>query len=967
MDTKTHKTLRPLQPPQRKQLYSLNELKEKNERENTAQTMLGFHAPYPKKKLSILARLGIWMAGLLLTLLLTIGSSLVYLTSPWGEEAFTGLVETTINYIGKPMDLRVSIASLGDLWKGRIHIVNLRIYDSYGPWIRISEGTLHPDWISLIRSIAASWRYTRDKQIPPHFFRNNAPIVSLSSIRNNTHHSNVKNLPFVMEHGGSSVQDIQDSHDAQNHESRKSLHALNNSENTQKKLVDNLLVAKDILNNKVVLGLYSGTLVNVVMPRFPKYTFEEKENSIDPQNLFNFLPPWLALDVGELEFADFQLGPDARSINFSTRLHGQMSSEKLLLRSTLLAAKSISSQWVLPAIQELPDDVMISLSKMDNFLQTDSRESTSKYRDLLQTRRILGYFTLDYDKGDIDLRWQIQDSLLIPLAFSGVDILWTRSRILAQIPTWPPTPEQPLQARFASRYGLRLVQDSQIIPTSSSSGQLFWDNNKIILRDIDVQSPATSPNLSIKASLGYSPHEGFGSHLMFSISELEPFVTVFGIDTKQFPVGGPLEIDSYVSRGGDLLFWWSKPLSPVQGQRSLPGYYANPHDGSILAKSVLRYIKNTYASAKNVEKAHEALLSATSPTKKSNNYDATHPPKKGLLANTSPFGKTEFGPLPIPSQGADGLIYSLKVESPQLRLPKGNIDNVFLSITGTSAHAPSTPEGQHFYTRHKKSTNSSLPLSDFTSQGIPRGLLGDVFLRFGDVFKQGTGVFTGGFFAGGAYKNSKAFQLRLHDINLDFPGISGDGNMAFAYALPIVKRRWPWVDGDLNIHIDNWDFIATLFESPVRTNNATLFSTYKSILNEQGKPVQTFRAKVDTQRVESKEFMVRQATAYAESSHVHSLADTLALSFAHSRAALARKMHYTPEDHIPTFMASLDIASGRGGPIRWAQGQGNMNVTGDKANFSVQMLGELSALLEGLFNFRTRTLSLKDMVIKSKK
>ncbi len=1017
MDNSSRKVLRPTRPHKGKQLYSLKDLKKAKEQEFSDNFHLGFHSPYPSPRSSLWLKAALWFGSFFLLLLLTVASGLIYLTSPWGEEHLTEIVEESVNHFGESMDLRISIGSLGDLWDGKIHIVNLRVYDTYGPWLRISEGTLHPDWVSLLRSIVASWRYTRNKSIPDTFFRHNTPISSLSDKRNKTHQSDMENLPFTIEQEEKAWQEMQTTSKAQNpntteEHTRKNLQTNRNHD----AFVHNLLSAKDILNNKVVLGLRTGTLINIIMPRLPQYEHSTSSAPIDPQNLFDFLPPWLALDVGELELADFQLGSDARSINFSTRIHGQISEERLLLRTTLLAAKNISSQWVLPGIHELPEDVKLSLSEMNNFLQSDSRNPQAKYGPLLKTRRILGFLTLDYDQGDIDLRWQMQDSLLLPLLFNGVDILWTRSRILAQISAWPPTPEEPLQARFVSRYGLRLVQDDQIIPTSSSSGQIFWDSNKLVFRDMSIQSPLKEPNFSLKASLGYSPQKGFGSQFNLAIKDITPLATVLGIDTKEFPIGGAVTLDSYVSQGGDLLFWWRKPLPPIQGHRYLPGYYANPYDGSILAKSILRYINKTLtladklANAKTTQNDTVVKNNATNTTntgtqatndkgqkeqgeqnrqavKNSKNMPPSHalrtprhlhatqqtasqlqtPQQQAKQGQgNSPYAPTYLGPMPTPSQGIDGLFYSFKFESPLLQVPKGHIKDVFFSINGTSAHAASTPEGQRFYDQHKLDDHEQSTLSDFSKDGLPRGILGKVFLRFGDIFQQGTGILTGQMFAGGAYPGAKSFQLRLHDMEAKFPGLSGDGDLAFAYALPIVKRRWPWIDGDLNISIDDWDFISSLYDAPVRAKQAQLYSTYKSVLDKNGKPLQTFQAQLTTDRLDSKDFMVRRAFAKAESRHVHSLADTVTLSFGSSREALARKQHYTPEAHVPIFIATVELASGRGGPVRWNLGRGDVDITGEKANFTLHMAGELNALLEGLFNFRTRALSLKEIVLNTK-
>ncbi len=919
-------------PKKFKGVHSLQVLKGRNAHtsfDTTTQPPSGKNSA-PKKKRHICLRCILWLLGIFLSIFLILSSGLAYLTSPMGEGVLTSCVEAGVNYLGKPLGLRIQLATIRGFWEGKIQIYDLRVFDNYGPWLRISEGTLHPQWPSLFRSTVASFRYRQDKTIPKTFFNNNKPLASLPQIQNDT---------FTLD-GAKENQQL----------------------DTRKDYIESLLSAEQVLQNRVTIGLKLGTLVDVYMPRFPKYASTAAQKTDKNNDPLQFLPSWLAIDVGEIELASFQLGPTGRSITFSTRMHGQINDTQIRLRTTLVAAKDITSQLILPTIQELPADITLSFKQLksisDTLTESFVQARKSKTKD---TPYIIGFFSMDYNQGDVDLRWQCRDSILTPTYLTGAKSFWSRARILAQVNTWPPTKENPFLARAITRFGMSLHDKEQRIKASLLSGQVLWDGSSIILRDFAVQSPIKEPSFTASGSVGFSPDKGFGSQLTLNVNNIQRLATMIGVDLAAFPLAGAVNSDFYVSRGGDYMLWWAKPFPDFQKNRTLYGFKANPHDFSIIAKHVQTYTKSVLGSLRTIEKArypqpatHTAPKQATA---------LTHEDKKSPMEASirDKVEKISHDALPKPSTSEDGLRFRLKVESKELTLPQGTITDLFYTLHGTSADSLSMPRG----TAYTRETPEEKIVSDFTQDILPRGIVGTSFLRMGNIAGYGSGTLTYDIFVGGAHYESDVFQTRINNLSLQLPGIKSDANLSFAYALPRLKRRWPWVDGNFYLEIDNWELIKSLTKSSLNMENLKFSSAFKSFVDELGSPAQYMNIYIDSGRIDSPAFMVRQAQGASESKHLHALADAVGLSIGKLRDALTRKMEYTPPADYPIFTANLNLASGRGGPVRWNNGIANVRVAGEQANFNVRMLGEINALLEGLFKFRTRTLELNDVKIST--
>ncbi len=945
-------------------------------------------------------RILIWIFACIMSLSLLVVGGAAYLTSPFGEESMTAVVQNVVNHYGKDKGLRIQLSAIRGFWEGRIEILNLRVYDTYGPWLRITEGTLHPDWDSLVKSMVALVRFKRSKHIPKAFYEQNAPLVSTPIVIDKRHTTVLQNVPFYVENvsssSSSSFPSTPEQSSAQNTTIQgaraKSLtpSTPRTKKTAEKAIVNNLLKPSDLLKGKVVFAIKSGTFIGSFMPRFPRYHMDSSPKTTNMQELFDFLPAWLAIDVAKIELVDFKLGPRSRSINFSTNVHGQINAEQLLLRSTLLAAHEIPTDWVLPSMQDLPDDVRITqtemIKKLNSLFKTSAINDNQAHEEV--KKRIIGYASIDYDKGKVDIRWQMGDSLLSKVFAKGVDSIWSRMRILAHIPAWPPNKQTPLQAYFIGRFGLTLTHNAQKIKSSLVSGQFFWDSDTFILRDFDLKSPNRETSIKAKGSLGYSLTKGFGAEFNASIKDLKTLAYIFGKQTTSSEYKGNIDTSIYISHSGDRILWWTKPLPKILEGSNIPGFKISPYDKSILAKNTQRFIKNSQLSVKEInhktfvtEKLETASTTKTvPPAKTASTADAS--PKK---AKASPFAATQLPPFPVISRGDDGFRFRFKMESKNFELEQGVIKDLFFTVTGSSVYEPSAPQAifasssaQNADNRNTAQDHNGATLSqppptvddetnslDFNYAGLPQALVGDVFLRFGDIFSQGSATMKSQWFLGGYQPGARMFLARLQNFLIDFPGFSSDANLAFSYALPRTKRRWPWIDGDFNVHIKNWDLLSKIFISPLRAENVQLYSTFKSVVDKQGKPSQFFDSKLLTDRVDATEFMVRHTESSAQSHHLHAMIDTMSLSVGRLREIVQKKLYYIPPKEVPLITAKLDIASGRGGPLVWNSGSGEISINGEQAKFTIRMLGEISAIIDGLFNFRTRTLSLKDMNLKT--
>ncbi len=922
---------------QKTRLQSLEELAqtllhEDSFAQNTAHTVRK-----KQKKRSVWKRIVLFSLSVILIPLILILASLAYITSPFAETHLRDIVTKQINLAGKEYGLHVHIGGIGGFWDGRIQIRDMRVNDGFGPWLYVDEGTLYPQWQSLVRAIAAIWQYTANDAISKNLISTHDPLAQMPNVHENSFHSDTQGNVQLSQNA---TQDTKD------------------KKKTPEELIDNLLDAETLLKDKVVIGLKIGTLLGVRMPRFPRYTSQEPvadSPEKEPERI-TFLPPWLAIDIGELELVRFQLGQTGRDLRISARLHGQIAAEQLRLRSTMLAATAISSQWVLPSVHDLPKDVKLSLRRLRKHLE-DSTEGV-KRTELFDKKNLLTFLSLDFDAGNIDFRWHLRDALLTSHFVPGIKSIWTRSRFLGHISAWPPSKENPVQGKLINRFGMRLVEDNQKIKASTAGAQFLWDGANFVLRDVTIHSPVRKPVFTLSGSAGMAPKAGLGLLFRLSIDDIGTLARMTGINTDEQPVKGPLTIDASMGRSGEYTLWWTKPLPPIQQERDFPNFTIANNDYSILARHIHLATETIFSTLRQI-------IHTTTPEQQ-----RIHGPQKPALVSKIPQKSTHDSPFAI----------RIKAESPHITLPQGPINTMFFSIHASSVDAANAPAGTAFKRKKapatetdevEKSTINPKPAptdvsnQDFTVDGLPRGLVGTAFLRFGDIFDMGVGTFKTKWFLGGYHDEADVWQLELEDFHLAMPGLTTESRIGFAYALPRLKRRWPWVDGHIKLHMDHGRWISLFTHIPTQANGVNIHADFKSFLNSLGQPSQYLHATLGSGRVDSRNFMVRGINGTLESNHVHALADSVGLSIGALRDALERKMEYTPPETFSLFDSRVTLDAGRSGNFRWSDGTAQVQVHGEKAQFSVKMLGDFSGLLEGSFHFRRRVLSLKDMQIFS--
>ncbi len=887
-------------------------------------------------------RLIFWIAALLCIPFLLIGGTFLYIISPLAEKPLTKWTENIINEASKPLGLQVKIASLRCFADGKIEIYGLHSYDAKGQWIIIDESIIYPRWSTFVYAGIAALQQSCGMDISSILIEKSQPtlaplafdpqhystdITTAKILTDKTLHDSLTSHNTTHNNSLPHIQLPQNTHQQQSkdHSSHK---PPENIPLTAQSMTDNLLKNTAVTKDKVTIGLSLGTLYGVRMSRLPQLIQQETEENTNFAAPLAFLPSWLAISIGEISLNRFFLGITEKNICITAYIHGQANDAQCRLRGAVLLEAGSLSQWVLPPVQDLPADVRLSWQS----LHRDETQAAQAHNLVpgrkIGSQRLLSLVSVDYSKGDLDLRWHYRDTLLAPTVFSAIDHIWSRTRILAHIPAWPPSPQDPLQAQIAGRFGISLLNQNQKVKPSVFSGQIYLDGNKYIVRDMRLLVPAREPNIELTSSFGMSPQEGPGMQLRLNIKDLSRLAHAMGINTKKNPCSGSANLNVHITRGGEYLLWWTKPLPPIQKGRTLFGFNPATTDLSILAQHI--------SSATKTALSVPALFGYSQETDKN---------------NTSR--------LPHATQEDTALRISTKLEIPSLHIKQGVIKDIFFSIHGSSVDADDAPintvSGRKQNASQNNPTNNHDSYEDFTSLGLPRGLVGTTYFRAGDLMGMGKGTMKANWFVGGLHNEAKTFQTDIETLDVNFPGITSNADISFAYALPRTIKRWPWVDGTWEVSVQNWRWLNILINSPIRGTNLSLRSTFKSLIDAEGKARQYLNTLVDAEQISAPSFTVKNIRGTAESYHVHALTDSLALTLGPIRNLIEKPADNVPKD-FPLLTSKIQLASGRGGSIRWEWGEFDMGVANDAAQFNIHMKGDLNALMQGKFNFRTRVL-----------
>ncbi len=527
-----------------------------------------------------------WCLGIPVVLCLLLAGAIALVTSPRAEGMLTQFIAKHINEATAPFGMRVYIGSVSGFWQGEIRVLNLRIHDTYGPWLHVDEATLHPLWTSVLYGARAVVQAQRGETITTQ--AETAPVDHNISTNIEQYQRDVDSVV-----SDSAVTDAETQGDAASETM------------TQEDIMDNLLEAESVLRHKVVLALRDGTIIGVRMPRFPHYIAPEEvreDVAQDALRPLSFLPRWLALDIGELEISDFLLGPVGRNVYISGRVHGQLNCEAARIRSTVMLEKDKPKQWVLPATQDLPGDVTLTVKELRHRSGMGTVGAFQNLRELGE-KKLIAFLSFDARKENFDVRMRLRDELVVPSFLSGVDRVWTRARVLGRIPLWPPTKENPVHLVMASRYGVTFAKASfaeekpRRIRASLASAQVLWDGERLVLRDVSVVSPIKEPFLNVSASLGVAKEEGLGVIVRVGVEDVTPLAQALDANIERGDIQGKANLTFTALRSGEHLMWWTKPLPPVQEGRNLPGFEASSKDFSVLGKQLAvghsRYSQNT--------------------------------------------------------------------------------------------------------------------------------------------------------------------------------------------------------------------------------------------------------------------------------------------------------------------------------------------------------------------------------------
>ena len=908
----------------------------------------------------VLRRLG-WGVVTVLALLLC---GVAWLTGPLGERTLTALTLNVANKALAPTGLRMELAEVTGLWDGEVRVMGLRLLDKDGLWLELGEAALLPRWSSVARNALDNARTlqklklgadpTGDGTVLLHVERVNffdltierapvlAPAPSSPPSGEQTPPTAAAPLRILPEWLDVDVDELEVTRLGLGpRESRVYANVLGNAllSDTQA---------------EVRLGLYLGTaLKNLRAAPIPEILSDD-----------------VTLSRRELEEREAQKHEELRAAlpDFDANADASPSAAAAADGNTNGSAGGST----LPAGQNGAPATNGSASLSNGATSSPNGGLPPAHAQLL--------LNVVWDGVFADIRWQARDTLLLPRLFPGVQRLWSRARAQVNMPQWPPTREAPLQARVASRFGLTVTELPERIKASLASLQFFWDGQTLVARDVDLRIPIRDPRILVQGSAGLSRESGPGLRLRAELTDLGAVARTVGLAQLQEIVGGEVVSRFAVGRGGRHTLWWTRPLPEPEGfaENPLPGFTAAPLPPELArleAEGLLQRHTLDDNSIDSIEYSSDDNLDNSTPTAE----------KRVTVTRTMHDPRASTAPTALHTR--------ISVDSPQLMLPGGTVQGLSLVLRGTSLDADKAPDG----TMRRKAVENALKnrdaqngtgktnaggtppngaaaasapstqngadsdSGDFATSGLPRGLVGKLQLKADSLFGMGDADLTAQWLLAGLHGDADVLLMEFSKLAGKLPGFRLGGDVELSYGLPL-RRPWPWLDGTLEVAVDNWQALSRLIKSPVQGGGMGLNLRMESRFNEKNEPRQYLRADVQARQVDAPTFTVRGVQGNVESDHAHALADLFSLAFS---PAARRKV--SPDGPPPLdydlLKARLQLGSGSGGPLQWSSGLCTLHVAGEDARIDANLEGTIRGVVEGIFNFRNRVLQIRKMEV----
>lgn len=897
-----------------------------------------------------------------------------YLTGPLGERTLTSLTVNLTNKALTSSGLRLELAGITGLWDGELRIMGLKLFDKNGEWLDLAEGVAYPQWGSVVRNSLEGARTLQKLHLAQDPTGQGNVLVDLRRVTlfdltfvrpplltpsdtppPPTQPAPVRILPTWMELDIAELEVVRLAYGPE-----------------EKRIFANIYASARLSDaqGEVRLGAFLSPTIRI----------------LQGAPLPEALPGDVTLSRRELTASTATATAVAASDSGASNDNGTGSTPHIMSTDVGMAP---------PATPPAPSNAGADASGAagspssppapGNAPASVAGPAVPHASQALGTSQVV--FNLVWDGTFADVRWQARDTMLLNKLFPGVERLWSRARLQCNMTQWPPSPQYPLQIRMVSRFGLTVKELTERVHASLCAGQFFWDGQTLVARDLDLQLPLRDPHLTLQGSAGLSRASGPGMRLRMEVGNLSNLVKALGMAHLQESLGGSVLGRFAVGRGGRHTLWWTRPLPEPLGfaENPLPGFTAAPLPPELAQLEASGQLYDNAHISSSSDSFGDSLTSSFGDSAKNSSE------KQTVTSSANP-SVTQTVHDPRASRAATALHTRISLESDALKLPNGEVEGFSFVLRGTSLDADTAPEG----TLHRKATQnaelhapkgkklqenggngtsalSSAPAAppapegkdsdsnDFAASGLPRGMVGALELKARSIFAMGDANVHSQWMVGGLHGDADVLLIELSKLAGKLPGLALSGDVEMSYALPL-RRPWPWLDGKLDVEVENWQALRRLIKSPVQGDGMGLSLRMESRFNEKNEPRQYLRADVKARQVNAPTFNVREVRGDVESDHAHALADLFSLAFSPAGRRKASPEGPPPLDY-DLLKARLQLGAGSGGPVQWNSGLCTLTVAGEDARIDANLKGNVRGMLEGVFNFRTRLLQILKMEV----